>query len=308
MMMIMSNSSFERDLYWSLVGPSMLDCDWAPAKPDWLARIVQLAIGTSPAVPSMEILPARPRRIGYYFESLWHEALIRSTWHWQANLQIISGQRTLGELDLLIQPPDASPLHLELAIKFYLGTRHGWLGPNARDSLLRKLHKLHNHQLQLPRQTDAHPTLEQQQWPTDGSLHSYAIMRGCLFYPAHDETAQPLPAIINPDHWHGFWVPANKAAQYLPAGHWYVLDKHLWCSPAQVKSTINRNDILQWCQQWFGYLDIPLCLARCEPHDHHWREVERWFVTPVQWPLSSIKQRPCNPDTELATEPHLTLS
>ncbi len=69
-----------------------------------------------------------------------------------SQLQIHGTSSTLGELDfLLFDREQNTPIHLEMACKFYLldefseGTK-AWVGPNRRDSLQQKYEKWRTHQ------------------------------------------------------------------------------------------------------------------------------------------------------------------
>ncbi|WP_157976403.1 DUF1853 family protein [Parahaliea mediterranea] len=106
--------------------------------------------------PLLDHLGRRPtQRLGLYFEALWHFFLTRDSAvdllaH---NLPVRKGGRTLGEFDCLYYCHRRQrPVHLELAVKFYLhhggsaGEWRHWLGPNSRDRLDRKLARLLHHQ------------------------------------------------------------------------------------------------------------------------------------------------------------------
>jgi hypothetical protein len=71
-----------------------------------------------------------------------------------SNVIIHDGKRTCGELDLIYQY-GGRWIHLELAVKFYLGLGDRtdpfqWIGPAARDKLARKLSRFYDHQMTLP--------------------------------------------------------------------------------------------------------------------------------------------------------------
>ena len=73
------------------------------------------------------------------------------------NLQIRNNEKTIGELDFIIQEySSGQTLHVELAYKFYLYDPsisdqmiNNWIGPNRKDSLIEKLVKLKRHQFPL---------------------------------------------------------------------------------------------------------------------------------------------------------------
>ncbi len=72
------------------------------------------------------------------------------------NIQIIQDKITLGEIDfILLNKYTKQVLHVELCGKLYLynpvydNELHRWIGPNKKDSLLKKLNKLKDKQLPL---------------------------------------------------------------------------------------------------------------------------------------------------------------
>ena len=102
------------------------------------------------ATPLLEHLSSiRSQRLGLYFESLWHFFLAQDEEVdlVARNLPVNRDGRTIGEFDCLYFCRRRNcHVHLELAVKFYLGwptqTEPGdtslaseWLGPNARDRL-----------------------------------------------------------------------------------------------------------------------------------------------------------------------------
>lgn len=81
------------------------------------------------------------------------------------NAQIQSQKITIGEIDCVLKKGDI-PIHLEIIYKFYLYDPHigsteidHWIGPNRKDSLIKKLHKLKDKQLPLLHNTLASPVL-----------------------------------------------------------------------------------------------------------------------------------------------------
>jgi hypothetical protein len=73
------------------------------------------------------------------------------------NVQIMEGNRTIGEIDFIIEEKLSTQLiHVELAYKFYLYDPNissepikNWIGPNRNDSLVQKLDKLTTKQFPL---------------------------------------------------------------------------------------------------------------------------------------------------------------
>jgi hypothetical protein len=87
----------------------------------------------------------------FYFQNSNHFSVI------DANLQLIDGKITVGEIDFLLEEKqNLEKIHLELAIKFFLEvTVDGsveWIGPSTKDNLSKKQSKLMNRQLKIPKQ------------------------------------------------------------------------------------------------------------------------------------------------------------
>lgn len=274
----------ERDRLWSLYGPSLIrDCDRS-LQTDWLNDLLQLDVGTSFPVrqDNIDQTSGKNRRLGHYFESLWQQSLHRAGWRFEAGLRIGDRQHTLGELDLLFEQPDGNHWHIELALKFFLAGPNGWVGPDSRDPLNNKLARLFDHQLLLPHRPDVSTWLAERGW---NHLQSQAIVRGCLFYPAHPQAVPPLPDGINPDHWRGYWTHWPNGREHLSEGLWYVLDKAFWCSPAHVAFGISNQTLYQYLDLHFRHVGIPVCVVRVEElAGAGFIEQERWMLVNEDWP------------------------
>jgi hypothetical protein len=102
-------------------------------------------------------------RLGHLAERIVSE-LIKSSSNYKLlyeNFQIIEDQKTIGEIDFIIENNiNEKLIHLELAYKFYLfdpsistDPLYNWIGPNRNDSLSQKLDKLKSKQFPLLYQT-----------------------------------------------------------------------------------------------------------------------------------------------------------
>ena len=275
-----------RDLMWSVCGPSLLSARWGAELPVHLPQVtsacIHKAASAADEVSSM--------RLGFRFEQLWHKTLSACGLEYEANHQVndgnTAGNPTVGELDLLLPRSDHT-LHLELALKFYLGTPQGWVGPNRRDLLELKLAHTQTQQLALPqRAAELGITL-----PYDAApVHSLALMRGCLFHPVHDQAT--LPDGVNPDHWQGKWCAIGRLEEFLPSereAHWYVLSRPEWISPVMTDFAIERSDLLTYLQLHFEHLSSAICIARMaertapESSSQVWCETERWMIVSDRW-------------------------
>lgn len=94
-------------------------------------------------------------KLGYYYEFL-IEVLLKASGLQilHKSLQVIEGGITKGELDFVYKNKLDEVVHLEVACKFYMEYVDDlgevkYLGPDARDSLSKKLEKLKSHQLQI---------------------------------------------------------------------------------------------------------------------------------------------------------------
>lgn len=284
-----------RDLLWSVFGPDLLDCEWgadlAAALPELSPEGVLKGAASQTGFSTM--------RLGFRFEALWHQALTSAGLPHLANLQITSETATLGELDLLIPRQDHT-LHLELALKFYLGTPGGWVGPNRRDRLDQKLAHTHMQQLTLPqRAANQHIRLPQMApgiVAENSPIRSRALMRGCLFYPLIDSAQVTLPPEINRHHWRGYWCSIGQLPGCLaqrPQGRWFVLSRPQWMSPVVTDFSISNAELTDYLQLHFQHLSSSVCVARLEQapgaegiagnRDTLWYEAERWMVVSDEW-------------------------
>ncbi|MFD1698745.1 DUF1853 family protein [Halopseudomonas phragmitis] len=235
---------------------------------------------------------ARDRRLGSYYERLWHMLLelapdVRLLGH---NITLHRQGRTLGELDLLLETPNGEVLHLELAIKFFLGYPQGvdtslssspasaWWGPDPQDRLDRKLNHMLTHQLPLGVQLD----LSDSAWPR--VERSCAWLQGCLFYPA----AQPMPRMIHATdtpQTH-LWCHVHQASERLPAdSHWSPLAHKAWLMPPSSPSVVLSPD--QIAAQLGGLLDSSpggVMLWRIDDAGTDPLQAQRLFLVSRHWP------------------------
>ncbi len=133
------NESVLRDLQWVLTSPPLTGSPLPLLKNAPLDGISRQVLATLAA--------QRKAPIGRYFEALLAALLGHhpSVLSLRKNLIVYAGKRSVGEADFLIETADET-LHLEVALKFYLGTGDRrqsslWFGPMARDRLDLKLEK-----------------------------------------------------------------------------------------------------------------------------------------------------------------------
>jgi uncharacterized protein len=159
-----------RDLAWAIFSPALVSsvqCNTAlvpAARFEMTAarkRFLQ-ALDDNPEPLTAFLRPVQNRFLGIYFEQLWRFFLTHDseTTLLAHNQQFVHEKQTLGELDFLYRCHRRDAIvHLEVAVKFYLGfvvsspqnlcDDSHWLGPNCADRLDLKLSHLRIHQLAL---------------------------------------------------------------------------------------------------------------------------------------------------------------
>lgn len=224
-----TTSQIVRDLAWLISAPDLIKLP--PPMPSGGRPTCQelgLAEGASEwlqqVAPLLANVKRRATRMGHYHEQLWHLLLDNApnTRLLAKNVRIYQKRTTLGELDMLYRTRDnPAPVHLEVAIKFYLGMPEGpgpadslsrWIGPGGLDSLALKCAHLCRHQLPLSTTPRAMATLAHWLAPRDTvtgqcklseRLTHRLAMPGVLFYPWH--ASLPAPQEATPNHHHGVW-------------------------------------------------------------------------------------------------------
>ncbi|WP_104203462.1 DUF1853 family protein [Billgrantia saliphila] len=250
-----------RDLAWLVLTPDLIATPW-PGRPGRPALGLEDDRRLTAFLDEQEAHPqALERRVsgtiegrmGHYHERLWQFLLdaAPATRLLASNLRIHQGKRTLGELDLLYRRrDDPTPIHLEVAIKFYLGLASGpgnardqarWIGPGGADSLATKREHLDRHQLRLTEWDETRQTIQLHTHPRDiGPAPAILIQRqlampGVLFYPWRASLPAPHEATTN--HLRGHWLPwrdwrrlrdslpRHTCAAWLAKPHWLALPR-----------------------------------------------------------------------------------
>ena len=165
------------------------------------------------------------------------------------NIQIKDNQRTLGELDGILQLKNQL-IHLEIVYKFYvydpkLGDSEieRWIGPNRKDSLIEKLNKLKDRQFPLLRNDLSRNALK------DHGINSTqceqrVLFKAQLFLPYQKDI---LFDKINPDCVCGCFIHLDQMILfkdhlfYIPSKHDWLLDPKdgvTWISFSEFKSEV----------------------------------------------------------------------
>ncbi|MEC9482417.1 MAG: DUF1853 family protein, partial [Halomonas sp.] len=242
--------------------------------------------------------PKLAGRLGLYHEALWHFLLAHApgTRLLAHNLPVRNGRRTLGELDLLYAlHGDSSPVHLELAVKFYLGLPQGpgpadsqarWVGPGSIDSLAIKRQRTLTRQLPLSRSAQARAALA----PYTAQAPAVRLaMPGVLFRPWQPaDTELPLPCEASPRALKGLWLPRSRWAEFCHCAGvegWRggLLDKPHWLAPPSDATLHELTNVARLLDESFARRSTPRQLALKRP-DGAWL---RLFVVDDDWPRAT---------------------
>jgi len=283
-----------RDLVWLIASAPLCDAtDIADAHAYWPNADDYLALyqrheswlkrlDATPEPLLTTLSQARDLRLGRYAEDLlrfWLASPDNPEFEIVADHVALRDQGiTLGEVDFLVKERTTGQLwHIELALKFYLGTalpqRDGlhWFGPNRHDSLARKLAHLRDKQLPLLQTPAGQAWLQSQGLDNAPPPSAWAWLKGRLFQPQHQVT----------DPHQAQWFSVSEFRQYATEHpyDWYLLEKKHWLAPdlssptqhsAFDTSTLPTHFLGDEAQALIGY--------------HHQREVVRAFVVGADWP------------------------
>ena len=303
-----------RDLAWCVFSSSILQAPQADIEAsqltpssEELSYLQQLDNDPTPLINWLEQCPSP--RLGFIFEHYW------KFW-WQQlpadietryNLQIHHNGRTQGELDALFYSKTQSLLiHRELAVKFYLAlpskrleedfrpTQNiALIGPNVRDRLDLKVFQLINKQLAQLHQTETLKHLPAD-WHWD-QLQRQLVIRGRLFTPIPNENKA-----LNLDEYEylsreadlGHWLTLSNI-ELLPGTCWLPLRRDQWFAPIHLEHSSSLNNSLltlgalhQQLIHHFHQSGQPLQVAAMSATPDGWREIQRCFVVPDQWPAT----------------------
>lgn len=260
-------------------------------------------------------------RLGRYFEALyrvWCERVLG--WRILANnLPIRNGSRTLGELDILVENRQLNRIeHHELAVKFYLGTSTAeglrWIGPNRRDRLDLKISRMRDHQMTLAQTPEAIRVFAKHHLPAPAV--SRLVMLGQLFVPYSHGVQSPQSDDLEAQALASGFVSgsqlerdqtnialsldetARNTLARLPACYWHAVHR--------IPTSALVNSVVVGKPDWLGtlpsianpsFVNAQVLLDTVELNqraelvarltrdsDGLWREVERFFLVPKNWP------------------------
>ncbi len=290
-----------RDLLWSLCSPPLITA--SPTGTPWVSNywfdelILELfeplgGLDEDPSTLVQRITHDKDRRLGRIFETLIAHAFeISHRYELLArNVPLREQGKTLGELDFLVRDKKLDQtLHLEVAVKFYLGfqtaqNEQTWIGPNPSDQLSYKKTSMER-QLELTRSSTAQKWLNEQGMSIDDSL---GIMKGRLFHPLSAQQHEPEPPTwLNPGHLRGWWASIEQFLDYQKTSEllWVIVDKSDWLSPLTPNDVITplSHDELRLMLSQNGLFERvfsqPVCIAGLKEG----YESERGFLVPDNW-------------------------
>ncbi len=282
-----------RDLAWVIGSPPLMSppqsvCHWCDA--DWSRQLWHDSLAWLQTVDAKpQTLQAllnhnRDRRLGSYFETLWAYYFAHSPRFslLARNLQIMQAGRTLGELDFVVHDHAADKtLHIEMAVKFYLGlgdTRRqaNWRGPGKKDRLDIKMRSLLQRQSVIARTQAAAEQLSSRGIQVDDCA---VILKGRLFYPADSALQTGPPRDSHPQHLRGRWL--RRRDFVCEPGKWYApLQRSGWLA-GQGRRAQQGFDQMAMLEAMLGSGEWRLPLLLLVFHEE--QEVERLFVMPDDW-------------------------
>ena len=254
-----------------------------------------------------EFLSRRPSsRLGYYFEDLvayWLDQRISQD-YFESHIKVSNGNRDLGEFDFLFQR-GSSYYHWETAVKFYLywtddAGEETWFGPNANDTLAKKLDKLINHQIRMSQLPESKTILLNKN--IDASrINPQIFLKGYLFYPLDQDVSNILLAESNyqlsSEHLMGWWLCVNELANpglglfSSDSLRWQTLPRRKWLAPRIYDPDAGEeylkpgHQIIADLNGHFKQSDKSLLIAGyTQDRRGRWCEQSRGFVVSQHWP------------------------
>lgn len=183
-----------------------------------------------------------------------------------ANTQLFREKITIGELDFLLKnTQEKTASHVEMVYKFYCydpsfqEENQRWIGPNRRDTLIKKVEKLRQQQFPLLFAPEARELLKNFNLEAK-DLKQFSCFKANLFLPKAPTT--PDFTIINKNCVAGYWLPYSQFLQsgneehefHLPRKQdWPVAPRHgeTWLSYREIipeieNSLIRKKSPLVW--------------------------------------------------------------
>ena len=280
------------DLLWAVNSPSLLRVAENQGFDSPVRMLHQRDIQTADLVDFMA--KGSTRSLGQYFErliSFWLHK-IRQVDVLYESFVIRERKRTIGEIDFIFIDEQSRMTHWEVAVKFYLfssdtyGLGSHYLGPNAVDTLDRKLERLLHHQLQ--RSEKLFPDVEVRE----------PYVKGRIFYPLLQPDRSPVHSSLSDSHLVGSWVRhadagmlLRSAGRQLDTVAYRVLDKPHWLAEVfsyQGNETMmSSREFSAFAAHHFSESQRCLLVAQLDFDGEGYHESGRFFIVPNDWPVTT---------------------
>ncbi|WP_219703918.1 DUF1853 family protein [Marinomonas lutimaris] len=234
-----------KDLAW-LVEGHYIERDF-DLQPYWVAdvneRLLVLDSDPEPLVAAMAA--CKSHFLGSYFETLFSFAIVHLS-HLKIHLehfQIESEGKTLGEVDMLVETPNSELHQFEIAIKFYLERPdlfpHDWIGPNKNDSLLKKVTRARDHQLQILQTEEGLSVIE------DVAKGRHPISNLLVFGRLYSalNSQEEVSTWFNQAN-HGGWIRVSNIDLLMSYfSHFTILQKPHWLASPNINDNFPFNSL-----------------------------------------------------------------
>lgn len=286
-----------RRLYWAISSPSLLAypfcSNYFKDKQHELAVLAKLTeLDSQPEVVNAHFNNLGYMPMGKYFEQLIFFILKHDNRYvlMLSNHQIKEGNRTIGELDLIVTDTQTNQReHWEIALKFYLQSNSSpnhaqMIGPNAMDNLGRKMEKLTKYQLPLSN----HSTVKYLVGAT--KTEPKLFMKGQFFYHLANESTPPMQA--NPEHEKQWWCHLSEMEEMIHDDfRWCVLEKPNWIGVHRAHATsrlLAGHQLINYLNSEINLYGNPLLVAGLSLTNAGWIEQTRGFVVANNWPSITL--------------------
>lgn len=278
-------------IHWAIFSPALMDYPFSvnyvrdEAHRESLENLLSSLESNSSEV-DQHFNPLGNLPMGKYFEQLVFFMLKHDNRYelLLANHQIREGNRTVGELDLIVKDVQTRKReHWEIALKFYLqcdeSPKHQKLiGPNAVDNLGRKMEKLTKRQMPLSNHSSVKYLVGAEK--TEPKL----FLKGQLFYRLGKTSI--LPSHSNPNHEKRWWCYTSEVDEMISDElKWCILEKPNWIGIYQQQTdALSSDEIKSMLQTHFESQNSSVLIAGMSKTENAWIEQTRGFVVNNNWP------------------------
>lgn len=180
------------------------------------------------------------------------------------NIQIQDNKTTLGELDCLLLK-DEKPIHLEIIYKFYVyddsignSEIEHFVGPNKKDTLVKKLNKLSKKQLPLLHSKHCKNYLKTLDLNSN-EIEQHVYFKAQLFVPFQKKI---ILKILNQECVAGFYINTKQLQEFFDC-KFYIPEKIDWIiSPHFNINWLNFEFFKKIAQSYLERQFSPLCWVK----------------------------------------------